>query len=122
MMEAPAHEEYANYPLGRGYILGTIDVPKALIGTVDGAFLKITQTMNLQITGGSTSLRMTGVHGMRVAGAAAREMLLTQPPVMAGAVAELNSKTFHQSRRINRRAPFADFAAAASMTPPSKPG
>ena len=124
MLEAPAHEGYANYPLGRGYILGDIDIPRALVGTVDGAFLKVTQAMNLQITGGSSSVRATGVHGMRVAGAAAREML------MAAAAKSWNvpvSELSTESSRIvhaksNRSAPYADFAAAAAeMTPPSKP-
>jgi isoquinoline 1-oxidoreductase beta subunit len=124
MLEAPAHEEYANYPLGRGYILGNIEIPKALIGTVDGAFLKITQSMNLQITGGSTSLRMTGVHGMRVAGAAAREMLLDAAAstwqVPRGELEAKDSYITHA--KSDRRAPFAEFAAtAAEMTPPSKP-
>ncbi len=124
MLEAPAHEDYANYPLGRGYILGNMDVPRVLVGTVNGAFLKITQSMNLQITGGSSSLRMTGVQGMRIAGAAAREMLLDAAAatwqVPRG---ELEAKeSYIEHAKSQRRAPFADFAtAAADMTPPSKP-
>ena len=124
MLEAPAHEEYANYALGRGFILGNMNIPRVLVGTVDGAFLKITQSMNLQITGGSTSLRMTGVHGMRVAGAAAREMLLdAAASVWQVPVAELEAKdSFISHAKSNRRAPFAEFAtAAAAMTPPSQP-
>ena len=75
VMEAPAHEEYANYNLAKGFLLGDADVPAFLVGTVDGAFLEIMQAMDMQITGGSMSVSATGVHGMRVAGAAARQML-----------------------------------------------
>ncbi len=124
MMEAPAHEEYANYALGRGYIMGNMDVPKALVGTVNGAFLKLTQQMNLQITGGSTAIRTTGIHGMRIAGAAAREMLLKaaadtwQVPI--GELTAANSQIRHE--KSDRTAPYAAFAvAAAEMTPPAKP-
>src|SRR5262245_10642988 len=124
MLEAPAHEEYANYALGRGYILGNLEVPKILTGTVDGAFLKLTQFMNLQITGGSLSVRTTGVHGMRVAGAAAREMLLDAAAREWNVpVAELTARASQISHAASARsAPYAHFAAAAADVPlPSKP-
>ncbi|HAO55515.1 MAG TPA: xanthine dehydrogenase family protein molybdopterin-binding subunit, partial [Gammaproteobacteria bacterium] len=75
-LEAPAHEEYANYALGKGFILGDSRVPAILSDTVDGAFLSLMQTINMQLTGGSASVRTTGLHAMRVAGAAARQMLM----------------------------------------------
>ena len=75
MLEAPADEEYANYALARGYALGEKDFPSFLIDTVDGFFLKATQFMGLQITGGSTAVRTTGMIAMRVAGAATRSIL-----------------------------------------------
>lgn len=75
-MEAPAADDYANYALGKGFILGTTQIPKILAGTVDGVFLQASKAMHLQITGGSLSVRATGVYGMRVAGAAARLLLL----------------------------------------------
>jgi isoquinoline 1-oxidoreductase beta subunit len=113
MIEAPAHEEYANYALGRGYILGNLEVPKVLVGTVDGAFLKLTQFMNLQITGGSLSVRTTGVHGMRVAGAAAREMLLAAASREWGVpVGDLTAKASQITHAASQRsAPYAHFAA-----------
>lgn len=124
VMEAPAHEEYANYALAKGFFMGDADIPKALVGTVDGAFLALTKSMNLQITGGSTSVRATGVAGMRVAGAAAREML-----AQAAArewdvpVAELELSggiIFHAAS--DRSATYAEFAAkAAEISPPDKP-
>ena len=76
-LEAPAEDEYANYAVGRGFILGGQTFPAFLEESVDGAFLQVTKAMHLQITGGSASIRATGLHGMRMAGAAAREMLAT---------------------------------------------
>ncbi len=123
MMEAPAKAEYANYPLARGF-LGGVEVPAVLSPTIDGLFLQATQAMSLQITGGSASVRATGVYGMRVAGAAARDMLLT-----AAADAWQVPKTELTARdsvithlASNRSEPYATFAAAAGrLTPPAEP-
>ena len=124
VMEAPAHEEYANYNMAKGYVLGDADVPRFLAGTVDGAFLKITQSMDLQLTGGSMSVSATGVHGMRTAGAAAREMLAKA----AAAVWQVPERELVlRDSRIShagsgRDAPYAEFAAtAAQFTPSTKP-
>ncbi len=120
-MEAPAHDEYANYMLGKGFLLGEAEVPKALVGTVDGVFLQVAKAMRLQITGGSLSVRATGAYGMRVAGAAARELLVKaaaqawQVPVAE--VEAREGQLFHQAS--GRQAPFAEFAAAAAEMTPS---
>ena len=74
--EAPAHEEFANYALAREFMAGTVTLPRFLDDTVDGVFLGLSKSMALQITGGSTSVRLTGQRGMRIAGAAAREMIV----------------------------------------------
>ena len=66
MMEAPAHEEYANYALARGYVAGDRDFPAFFLPTVDGFFLTATKMMSLQITGGSTSTPYTGQLAMRL--------------------------------------------------------
>ncbi|MFK7955345.1 MAG: molybdopterin cofactor-binding domain-containing protein [Lysobacterales bacterium] len=120
--EAPAHKEYANYSLAKGFFVGDANIPKALLPTIDGAFLKITQMMDLQITGGSTSIRATGQYGMRVAGAAAREMLLQAAAdawgVAVGALKTEAGEVVHD----DHRAPYAEFAAAAAqLTPPVSP-
>jgi isoquinoline 1-oxidoreductase beta subunit len=122
--EAPAEDGYANGPLAKGFVAGNMTFPSVLLPTVDGMFQKITEVMHLQITGGSSSIRATGVFGMRVAGAAAREMLLQaaaqdwQVPI-----AELtarNSMILHQAS--GREETFAHFAtAAAQFTPSSSP-
>ncbi|NOX69262.1 MAG: xanthine dehydrogenase family protein molybdopterin-binding subunit [Gammaproteobacteria bacterium] len=124
MMEAPAHKEYANYALARGYTLGDADFPAFLIDTVDGIFLTATKQMNLQITGGSTSVATTGMIGMRVAGAAAKAILLESAAatwqVPARQLRARNSHIFHDAS--DRSAPFSEFApAAANIDAPAKP-
>ena len=75
--QAPAHEGYANYPLGREFLMGDTTVPGFVQDSLNGGFLRIAQSMGLQITGGSTAVRFTGMGGMRIAGAAAREMIVS---------------------------------------------
>lgn len=120
-MEAPAIDEYANWALGKGFLLGDADIPAALVPTVDGAMLQIAKAMKMQITGGSTSIRATGVYGVRVAGAAARELLLQAASDAWGVpVSQLDAKDTHiVDRNSGKRAPFAEFALAASQTAPS---
>lgn len=124
VMEAPAHKEYANYALGKGFILADAQFPSFLTGTVDGAFLKIMQTMNMQITGGSASVRTTGMHGMRVAGAAAKATLLQAAADewkvdVEGLRAE-KSKVYHDAS--NREATYAELAPkAAQISRPANP-
>ncbi|MFQ5549109.1 MAG: molybdopterin cofactor-binding domain-containing protein [Woeseia sp.] len=124
MLEAPSHEEYANYALARGYALGERNFPSFLIDTVDGFFLEATQYMGLQITGGSTSVRTTGMLAMRVAGAAARSVL-QQAAAEAWQVPvdELETRDSHVYHAAsNRAAPYAAFAAkAAELKVPPKP-
>ncbi len=124
MMEAPAHTEYANYALAKGYALGDADFPAFLIGTLDGVFLSATKMMSLQLTGGSTSVAATGMHGMRIAGAAARAMLLEAAAdawqVPMAELAARNGSIYHDAS--GRAAPLAEFAAmAAGYSPPAKP-
>ena len=78
---APADPVFANGPLGEGFILSTQnmtadDLPAFLRGAVANSFTTLAGFMNLQVTGGSSAVRATGVYGMRIAGAAAREMLV----------------------------------------------
>ncbi|HMF92800.1 MAG TPA: molybdopterin cofactor-binding domain-containing protein [Vicinamibacterales bacterium] len=71
--EAPALDAYAN-----GYIVraaGGHYVPAALGRGVDYGAYKLAEWFGFQVTGGSTAVRGTGEYGMRVAGAAAKEML-----------------------------------------------
>jgi len=74
VQEAPALDAYAN-----GYIVraaGGDYVPAVLGRGVDYSAFKLAEWFGFQVTGGSTSVRSTGEYGMRVAGAAAKEMLV----------------------------------------------
>jgi len=124
VLEAPAHKEYANYALAKGFALGNLDFPSWLVETIDGIFLTATKAINLQITGGSTSVRMTGQFAMRVAGASTKAILLesaaaTWKVPISELVAE-NSIIKHAGS--SRSAPYAKFAAgAAQLKQPVKP-
>ncbi len=74
--EAPAISGYANGHILRGFFAGAFDVPQVLVRGFEYSAFKLTQVMDFQLTGGSVSIRGTGQYGMRVAGAAARELLI----------------------------------------------
>ncbi|MGI9326982.1 MAG: molybdopterin cofactor-binding domain-containing protein [Pseudomonadales bacterium] len=123
-MEAPAEDAYANYALGKGYLLGGVRIPSVLEPTVDGALMQVAKAMKLQITGGSTSVRATGVAGMRVAGAAARQMLVESAAaawgVPASEITTAESRLQHTgSGKSESYAVFAE--AAGALTPPVQP-
>ena len=119
--QAPAHEEYANYPLGREFIMGDMKVPGFVQDTLNGSFLYIAKGMSLQITGGSTAVRFTGQGGMRIAGAAAREMLMKAAAKEWGVRArELRTeKSFVYHDASGKSAPYSDFAVQAAKYSPS---
>ncbi len=124
VVEAPADKEYANYALGKGFVLGDADVPAFLIDTIDGVFLTIMQAMDMQITGGSSSVPMTGQQGMRVAGAATRAVLLEAAAKFWNVpVAELSASKSHvRHEKSARTAPYSEFAQqAAALSLPPKP-
>ncbi|MCR9271363.1 MAG: molybdopterin-dependent oxidoreductase [Hyphomonadaceae bacterium] len=122
--QAPAHEAYANYPLGREFIMGDATVPGFVQDSLNGGFLRIAQSMGLQITGGSTAVRFTGMGGMRIAGAAAREMIVKAAAktwnVSATELRTENSYVFADSMGLS--APYSDFALqAGKYAPPTQP-
>ena len=119
--EAPAAGEYALYTIGRGFLLKDVDVPKVLIPTVDGAMMQLADSMGLQITGGSMSVRVTGMYGMRVAGAATRD-LLRRAAAAAWDVPTEDIETNRGELRhaaSGRTARYADFAEAAAQLKPT---
>lgn len=122
--QAPADEAYANYPLAREYLLGGATVPGLVQDTLNGGFLRLSQSMSLQITGGSTAVRFTGQGGMRIAGAAARDMLIKAAArdwqVPRRTLRAEKSYIYHDAS--GRAAPFSDFAVAAGkLSPPTQP-
>lgn len=122
--EAPAIGEYAMYAAGRRYLLTGIDFPKLVIPTVDGMMMRVADTLNMQITGGSMSVRTTGILAMRTAGAATRQLLQQAAAeawdVPLEEIATEKSHLIHAAS--NRREPYASFAAdVAEMTPSYTP-
>lgn len=125
--EAPAHEEYVTSDIARDFVLPS-EVPGVVDDTIKGAFIKISQAMDLQITGGSYSVRGTGVRSMRVAGAAVRELLIRSAAqewkVPESEIRTEKSYLFHDAS--GRTAPYVTFAEQvaeqkASNTPTLKP-
>lgn len=115
MEEAPVHPEYASMHIARDFIM-PMEVPTVLEDTLNGVFLTAAKSMNMQITGGSFSVRGTGLWGMRRAGAAARE-LLTQAAanewnVPADEVSTELSHVIH--KKSGRREPYINFAEAVA--------
>jgi isoquinoline 1-oxidoreductase subunit beta len=124
MEQAPAHEEYANSVIPRFYLAPGLRPPGIVEDTIDGAFLKIAKTMGFQTTGGSMSVRGTGMHGLRLAGSAARQMLIEGAAekwsVPKDELRTDKSMIFHDKSK--RFAPYAEFASAAAKgSPPRYP-
>ncbi|MEM9199073.1 MAG: molybdopterin cofactor-binding domain-containing protein, partial [Pseudomonadota bacterium] len=119
--EAPAIAEYSTYALGRGVLLAGVDLPSFVVPTVDGVMMQVSNMMDLQITGGSLSVRTTGVYGMRVAGAATRDLLKEAAAqawnVPIGQITTENSMLIHAAS--SRSEPYATFAVPASQMTPS---
>ncbi|WP_299080575.1 molybdopterin cofactor-binding domain-containing protein [uncultured Paraglaciecola sp.] len=113
--EAPAHGEYANFHMAREFLLPG-KMPGVINQTINGVFLTISKSIALQVTGGSYSIRSTGERGMRVAGAAARELLIQaaaqQWQVAATEIRAENSHLYHDAS--NRQAPYIEFAKSAA--------
>ena len=122
VQEAPALDAYAN-----GYIVraaGGDYVPAMLGRGVDYGAYKVAEWFGFQVTGGSTAVRGTGEYGMRVAGAAAKEMLVAaaaeQWGVSASECAAKGSRVTHAAS--GRSATFGELARAAATQPvPTSP-
>ena len=122
--EAPAMGEYTLYSLGRGLVLNGMDLPGIVAPSVEGAMMRLADYLDLQNTGGSFSVRLTGQYGMRIAGAATKEMLKQAAAkswnVPFEEIETADSTLFH--RPSSREEPYFAFAAkAAKMTPSYSP-
>ncbi len=81
--QAATDAVFANGALIEAFALNGAQIPKFLTPLADNTFRFMAANLSLpgagyvpQITGGSSAVRGTGVHGIRVAAAAAREMLI----------------------------------------------
>lgn len=121
VMEAPAVKECANFFAAREYIAGDLKAPGFVLDTINGAFLKISKSMDLQITGGSLSVRYTGAAGMQVAGAAARELLMkAAAKTWSVPIASLQTRGSHIFHKASgKSAPYADFVIEAARHKPN---
>jgi isoquinoline 1-oxidoreductase beta subunit len=123
--EAPAEDVFANGYMLRGFAeeFG-VAIPPWLVRAVDYASFKVADIAGLQVTGGSSSTRFTGQYGARVAGAAARMMLLEAAAQRFGVPVEQlsarDSRVTHASS--GRSATFGELSiAAAGLKPPKHP-
>lgn len=121
--QAPATDLFANGVLVKGFAASMgLAAPAFLNGLVDFASVKAAEIMNMQITGGSSSVRFTGELGMRTAGAAAREMLIkaaaAEWSVPATEITARNSRVYHDAS--SRSLSFGELASAAAQFEPSR--
>ncbi|MEZ5458587.1 MAG: molybdopterin cofactor-binding domain-containing protein [Steroidobacteraceae bacterium] len=108
----------------RGFLGGALQLPRMLDRGADWSAFKLTQLLDFQITGGSVSVRGTGWHGLRIAGAAARDMLLRAAAaswsVPVAALTTRDSRILHAAS--GRSAGYAEFLEAATrLEPPQHP-
>ncbi len=121
--QAPALDLYAANDMINGFA-EEYGLPGFLKGMVEALSPAIAGIANLQITGGSASVRYTGQHGMRYAGAAAREMLIQCAAEQWGVPAsECTTELSHVHHNASGRSlSYGELtAAAAELEPPSDP-
>ena len=121
MKEAPALGAYAN-----AYILRPLlgdKIPEPFVRGFDYGTYRLASWFGTQMTGGSTATRATGHYGMRIAGAAAKEMLIAAAAqrfnVKASECKAMNSRVMHSS---GLEATFGELAMEAAKIPvPTNP-
>ena len=115
--EAPALGEYANAYLLRAFTGDA--VPEALSRAIDYGSYRLARWFGTQATGGSTAVRGTGHYGMRVAGAAAKEMLIAAAAERFGVPASectaARSRVTHSAS--GQSASFGELARSAASRP-----
>jgi isoquinoline 1-oxidoreductase subunit beta len=118
--EAPAEDDFANGYLVRAFLPALASVPSFLERGLDYGTFKLTEILGLQVTGGSSSVRGTGQHGMRVAGAAAREMLIDAAAQRFGvSPSECTAKASTVVHAASgRSASYGELAADAALREP----
>ena len=121
--QAPAIDLFANGDILKGFA-GEFGVPDFLMGLVNVSAVAIAEIMNLQVTGGSSSVRYTGEVAMRTAGAAAREMLIECAATRWGVGADsCTTELSHVHHNASGRSlSYGELAAdAALLEPPENP-
>ncbi|HEU0199570.1 MAG TPA: molybdopterin cofactor-binding domain-containing protein [Burkholderiaceae bacterium] len=121
---APAELPFANGYLVQGFILGTKPLPAVADDLARAGFAEAARLRNVQVTGGSLSVRATGQMGLRLVGAAARAMLIEAAArrwyVPASELQATRSVVTHKAS--GRTASYGELAqAAAEISPPARP-
>ena len=121
IQEAPALGMYANAYVLRAFTGDSVPFGRA----IDYGAYRLARWYGTQATGGSTAVRGTGHYGMRVAGAAAKEMLLAAAAARFGvpvsACVAAQSRVVHAAS--GQHASFGELARAAAALPvPDNPG
>ena len=119
IQEAPALDEYAN-----GYIIraaGGDYIPAVMGRGVDYGAYKLAQWFGFQVTGGSTAVRSTGEYGMRVAGAAAREMLVAAAAAIFGLYLQRPQPGPGPATATGPRAPLIEARSSMELFDAMKP-
>ncbi|MBV7266363.1 xanthine dehydrogenase family protein molybdopterin-binding subunit [Erythrobacter ani] len=120
VMQAPTDGSYVVSDTARMFAAPfTLNAASWIEPTWDGLFTQIGRFADVMITGGSSSIRSTGQYQMRIAGAAARQMLKGAAAeawdVPVGEIITRDSTLFHEAS--GKSAPYAKFASAAADQP-----
>ena len=120
VMQAPTDGSYVVSDTARMFVAPfTMNAADWLEPTWDGLFTQIGRLADVLITGGSSSIRTTGQYQMRIAGAAARKMLVSAAAeewgVPAAEIVTRDSTLIHEAS--GNSAPYSQFAAAAAEQP-----
>lgn len=120
VMQAPTDGNYVVTDTARMFVAPfTLNAADWIEPTWNGLFTQIGRLADALITGGSSSIRTTGQHQMRIAGAAARQMLVGAAAdawgVAPGEITTRDSTLIHTPS--GRSAPYAEFASAAASQP-----
>ena len=120
VQQAPTDGSYIVTDTARQFVAPfTMNAADWLEPTWDGLFTQIGRLADAMLTGGSSSIRTTGQYQMRVAGAAARQMLVGAAAeewgVPASEIETRDSTLIHTAS--GKSAPYAEFATAAAEQP-----
>ncbi|MEO1048907.1 MAG: molybdopterin cofactor-binding domain-containing protein, partial [Pseudomonadota bacterium] len=120
VQQAPTDGSYIVTDTARQFVAPfTMNAADWLEPTWDGLFTQIGRLADALITGGSSSIRTTGQFQMRVAGAAARKMLIGAAAdewgVPASEIETRDSTLIHAAS--GKTATYAEFATAAAEQP-----
>jgi isoquinoline 1-oxidoreductase subunit beta len=115
--QAPADPAFANRFFVGAFLLKGAPPPAGLQRAAELAFGEAARLANMQVTGGSAAVRFTGQFGLRIAGAAAREMLVAAGAQKLGVpAAELRTRAGRVTHPpTGRSLGYGELAGAAAM-------